>query len=446
MTQEESDTAVITVVYRWLIESPLRRLTLVLVLLAVFIDIYAAKNGLHTPLDPAFAPGAYRSFFQVPAWFPFPLYFILAALVIWQSWDAFNRAWMTLPKTGVLRMSSGREVDDDDEPRIMDSIIANFTWWRRWVLIPLAFISGFFSMYLDSERERATMLASVFNIEELRFAEPSDPYVGIQTTFSGQVARACEGPDFQSRWLWEELAKYKIIAVEACRLERCTSVACTEKRVLSSDSRSKQYAERVQNIIKLEKKAKRSDKYLETPRGQIVTEALMHFESMIVISLGWLIFLQCVAHALFFWNFERLRSAKAAGVCLKLNCESKLGEFGLEHWNHALNNLYWYFSGALLIPYLSRISQANLNDLDASQLVLQYAIPVLAATPMITTILARQNRLPECWDPNISDEYAKRYQSQHLWPLDKNWSSKLGIVLAFVLLSISFGISMTNLL
>ena len=128
-----------------------------------------------------------------------------------------------------------------------------------------------------------------------------------------------------------------------------------------------------------------------------------------------------------------------------MNCTSELHEFGLEHWNHALNNLYWYFSVALIIPFLSRMSQPNLADLDTSQQILEYAIPALVATPMIATILARQSRLPGCFQKR-PDEEMKVYMLQRLWPLDKNWSSKLGIVLVFILLSISFGVNMTKLL
>ena len=274
-----------------------------------------------------------------------------------------------------------------------------------------------------------------------------DRFNCMQTTFSGQVARACEAPDFQSKWLWEELAKTGMSGKQACNLAHRESADSPDKSVLISNTRHKQYQERVKIIHDyVVKHRSEGDTYLPAPPGQLVTEVMMHLQDMILISLGCLIFLQCVAHAIFFWNFERLPAAKLKGgeLCLGLNYKSYLGEFGLEHMNHALNNLYWYFSGALIIPFLSRISQPDLNDLDKSQLMLQYAIPILVATPMISTILARQSRLPACWDSHSPDDM-KLYLSQRLWPLDKNWSSKLGILLAFVLLSISFGINMTTL-
>lgn len=421
------------------------RITLVLVLFACFVDALAVLNGLNRGIPFNFAPDGYKRFCEVLAWFPFPIYFILAAFVVHQSWDAFNTAWRTLPHTGVIQRRDNYDLVDAHA--VMDRIITNFTWWRVWVLIPVAFIAGTVCTYLDSERERATMMATFFDSELRICCDQQDQLKCMQTTFSGQVARACEAPDFMSKWLWDRLAQEGISATQACELKQCKSVPCSGKCSLDSDTRYKRYLERVSNVRGLEGANSLDDKYLAVHAWQWLPVFLMHIEDLVLISLGWLIFLQCVAHAVFFWIFERMSAANSEGdeLCLRLNYKSPLGEFGLEYWNHALNNLYWYFSAALLIPFLSRISQPNLNDLDTSQVVLQYTIPILVATPMITTILARQSRLPACWE-NHSPEDINAYHSQRLWPLDKNWSSKLGILLAFVLLSISFGINLTRLL
>ena len=64
---------------------------------------------------------------------------------------------------------------------------------------------------------------------------------------------------------------------------------------------------------------------------------------------------------------------------------------------------------------------------------------------MVVTILARQARLPDVWatlKPEQSDAYAR----QQLWPLDRNWSSKLGIILAFTLAALSLGYEISALL
>ena len=189
------------------------------------------------------------------------------------------------------------------------------------------------------------------------------------------------------------------------------------------------------------------NEFVSPPSEQRNAVILMHMEDMLLISLGWLIFLQCIAHPVFFWKFESLPVAERVGakLHLRLKIDSDLHEFGLEQWNHALNNLYWYFCIALIIPILSRISQPNLDSLDASQVFLQFAIPIMVAIPMISTIVVRQNRLPDCWD-QVTSENKKKYFSQRLWPLDKNWSSKLGIVLAFVILGLSFGINVASIL
>jgi len=52
----------------------------------------------------------YKTFFEVPAWYLFPIYFPLAALVIWESWDAFIKVWKKLPETNVIKRRGKKEV------------------------------------------------------------------------------------------------------------------------------------------------------------------------------------------------------------------------------------------------------------------------------------------------------------------------------------------------
>jgi hypothetical protein len=427
----------ISVFVGWPPRITLARIIIFLVLFACCIDIYAVLNGLNEPVSPGVQPKDYKVFFQVLAWFPFPVYFVLIFFVIRQSWDAFNNAWRSLPKTQVLQRRDGEEIID--EKGAVDKLIDYFGRWRRWLLIPLCLVTGATCMYMDSERERDTMMAAYWGYETNLNNIPTDSYEEMKTTFSGQVARACEDPDFMSKWLWVELASLEINATEICNIKPSDTLL---------DTRKKKFIERMERVKReVEIKRQKKDTYLSPPPWQWGPILLMHIEDMFIISFGLLIFFQCLAHSLFFWNFERLSAAniKENELCLKLNSKSHIHEFGLEYWNHALNNLYWYFSAALIIPILSRISQPNLKDLDTSQLVLQYAIPLLVATPMISTILARQSRLPACWEGLTPDD-AESYLSQRLWPLDKNWSSKLGVVLAFVILSISFGINLASFL
>ena len=117
-----------------------------------------------------------------------------------------------------------------------------------------------------------------------------------------------------------------------------------------------------------------------------------------------------------------------------LNCRSPLNEFGLEHWNYALNNFYWAVSPAMLAVFLSRASTPP-DDYLPGQAMLGIAVPACLILPMVATIIARQARLPAAWatvslDGPVAPE---DYRRQQLWPLDRNWSSKLGILLAFAL-------------
>ena len=139
--------------------------------------------------------------------------------------------------------------------------------------------------------------------------------------------------------------------------------------------------------------------------------------------------------------------ARAEGLCLRLNCQSPLNEFGLEHWNHALNNFYWAASPVMLAVFLSRAS-APPEDYLPGQNLLGIAVPACLIAPMIATIIARQARLPAAWttiEP-AGPVAAEDYRRQLLWPLDRNWSSKLGIVLAFALAALFLGVELTQLI
>lgn len=418
---------------------PLQGIIVILVLLALQIDVYAIVSGLNEPvLDYSnYSPEGYKKFFQVPAWFPFPLFFILVYFVVRQSWEAFNVAWLHLPETDVLQhCKKGPKVED----KVVHGILSQFNRWRVNWLIPLSLLAGFLCMYMDSERERDTMLIGSVSTDP----DHVDAYQEPKTTLAGQVARACESPDFMSKWLWEKLANAKVDATEICSLNELKEKYGKDKVI----PREAQYNHRRDKAIAAFKGNKDiSNSFSKPPNWQWGPIFLMQLENAILISIGWLIFFQCIAHPVFFWCFERFDIAENQGkpLCIRLNSQSALGEFGLQHWNHALNNLYWFFSLGLLIPIFSRISQPDLKDLDFSQVVLQLAMPVLVAIPMITTILSRQNRLPACWE-TLSDADALDYKKQRLWPLDENWSSKLGVVLAFVILSISFGYNLVTLI
>ena len=391
-------------------------ITLILFIVSIIIDACALWwADYNEPIVKSLWVVPYKTFFEVPAWFPFPIYFAIAALVIWQSWDAFINVWEKLPQTKVIKRRGEEEVSKE----ILLKLTKEFNNYRFYLII-LSILLGILCMWVDSERERNTM----YNEEN----------------FSGQLARACEDPDFLSKWLWNEWT------ADSTHREKKNPCSLKGLEGIKNPTKEQQYHWRKDEILKIinDNKTTYKDDRIHPPRAQWVTVLLFHLEDAVLISLGWLIFFQSLAHSYFFCRFEHLKISQTFNLYLELNVKSDLNEFGLERWNHALNNLYWYLSAALMIPILSRGSQRDLSNLDTSQLLLELFIPVIVATPMITTIIVRQMRIPSCWDRLSKPDYEK-FLEQRLWPLDKNWSSKLGVLLAFLILSLFLGVNIATI-
>ncbi len=95
---------------------------------------------------------------------------------------------------------------------------------------------------------------------------------------------------------------------------------------------------------------------------------------------------------------------------------------------------------AMLAVFLS-LAATPPEDYLPGQALLAFAGPACTIAPMIATILVRQARLPACWRALAGEGpvAAADYRHQQLWPLDRNWSSQLGIVFAFALAALSIG-------
>ncbi len=167
---------------------------------------------------------------------------------------------------------------------------------------------------------------------------------------------------------------------------------------------------------------------------------LAYLGQTVLVFLALLSLLQITFHSVAFGCFRYFRTAKQHGLEIVMNYRSKMNEFGLEHWNYALNNLYWIFSICLLIPLLSKSAQPA-GSLDAGQLMLRLLVPLLIGMPMVVTVVVRQLHLRRVWLDleGAPEEDFHSYHNQKIWPLDRNWSSKLGLVTAFVLLSYLIG-------
>ena len=169
-------------------------------------------------------------------------------------------------------------------------------------------------------------------------------------------------------------------------------------------------------------------------------------QQFLIVLFATLAVIQLLLHTLLFAIFERLAVAREHDLYLMLNCKSPLNEFGLEHWNYALNNFYWAASPAMLAVFLSRASTAP-EDYLPGQVLLGFAVPACLITPMVATIIARQARLPSAWRTvqPVGSVEPEDYRRQQLWPLDRNWSSKLDILLAFALAAMAIGFELSQL-
>jgi hypothetical protein len=173
----------------------------------------------------------------------------------------------------------------------------------------------------------------------------------------------------------------------------------------------------------------------------------IYFQQFVAVVMAILALLQLALICNLFWRLERAAWLNKEGLQMSLDPFSKLHEYGLERWNHAWNNVYWVFTLVLLVPIASKQAQ-TVETPDLTQIVLQYGVPVLVAAPMVATIIARQQRLPDLW-PRIREEknpdLVALYHKQLLWPFDHNWASKLGIVVSFLLLSYLLGSNLGQL-
>lgn len=158
--------------------------------------------------------------------------------------------------------------------------------------------------------------------------------------------------------------------------------------------------------------------------------------------------MQISIHSWVFWFFERLHVARDRQLTISLRPESPLLEFGLEDWNQALNNTFWFLAAGIAIAIVLSLRQASGGDF--GQTVIHIGVSLLVAAPLVLTILGRQRRLPAIWERIRSGELSgldvKLFHDQRLWPLDRNWVSKSGIILTMFLLAYFLGIGLPALI
>lgn len=357
---------------------------LVAALLSLVFWLLVVVLAFHEP--PAHAPEDYKAYFQQINWWPYPLFFLALAPVLWLTWEPMMRSWHRLADTDVLVGPDGKP----DDATLRQALRAVRRTRGGAVLIALA-VTAF--------------------VNAADWAPRYDVYFG-NATLSQQLTHACKDPSSSVKW---------IIGAQASA-EKSVCVLARETSLDGGDREG-----------------------VRPPPGQLLFNAVLVLQQTLIVLFAALAVAQILLHTLLFAGFERLPVARAHGLRLQLNCRSPLNEFGLEHWNHALNNFYWAASPALLAVFLSRLSTPP-EDYLPGQVMLGIAVPACLIVPMIATIIVRQARLPAAWAEVEPDGPvpAEDYRRQQLWPLDRNWSSKLGIVLAFALAALSLGFEISQ--
>jgi hypothetical protein len=337
---------------------------------------------------PPNAPGIYETYFQQSNWWPYPFFFLALAPVLWLTWEPMLRAWSRLAGTGVLQGPGGGKPDDATVQQVLCAVRRK----RRGAVVT------------------SIAIALLINLADL--VPNADVLLGT-AKLDQQLKLACSYPGPFVKWIF--------VAQTADPETVCALPA--EQPFPGEDSDG-----------------------IRPPIAQLLFNAILLAQQVLIVLFAALAFMQIMLHTLLFALFERLAVARAHGLHLMLNCRSPLNEFGLEHWNYTLNNFYWAASPAMLGVFLSRAATPP-EDYLPGQVMLGFAVPACLIVPMVATIIARQARLPIAWttvqpDGPVAPE---DYRRQQLWPLDRNWSSKLGILLAFALAALSIGFEVSQL-
>ena len=167
---------------------------------------------------------------------------------------------------------------------------------------------------------------------------------------------------------------------------------------------------------------------------------------------------QLLGNTVLFCRLTYATRAKRGVLSIKLDPYSRVHELGLERWNHALNNAYWLLSPVLIAAIASRDAQLTQHR-DFGQILLSMVLLAGVGGPMIATIATRQQLLPEMWAeveaatrndvaslPDAQKQYLRELaHSQRVWPLTRDAASKLGLVIALVLLGYFLGLELTML-
>ncbi len=372
--------------------------------LILFIALFSAV-GFNDSVD---------GYLTKPNWFLYVIFWPIIFLLYAYTWNAFLDAWKSLSTNGCIY--SMKEKNTTPSAEKMVEVFNLFTQYRRKSLVAAVLVT-LPLMYVDT-----LSLQKAYGIPEVEYRATPKKFV-IETVEVSYLVSA-GGKEFfipEKKHLANPLqnviekkeSPYFAVKGTESRLDHDWCDAWLFDKTIG----------KVENLIFV---------------------VIAYIQQFIIIVLAFAAFFHICLHIGFFYFFEKLSVTKANDLQLRLIYDSNVYEFGLEKWNYALNNIYWVLAVAVLIPIASQSSQPVAGDV--GQTMIKQLVPLIFGAPMVFTIVVRQARLPEVWSrvEHDDDDRVALFHKQLLWPLDRNWASKLGIVIAFALLSALLGTSVLN--
>lgn len=412
----------------------LKKLTVALVFYSLVMLFWAWDAGVLMDADLK-GGQEFEGYLGKINWSLSPVWWLFLALLVHLSWTPFVAAWQDLHGKGMLLASDGKPASAQQ----VNAFCSRLDRYRVG-FVPIAFVLSYGITFFDTEPLRNiydTCEKGDINFVELAGRLESESKIRnceeVTNSILRELNRACGLDDLTPGSASTELQDNDPDGL------KCEATKRALKSELEIDFNIAYLVEDQtldgSNIGPIEKEQNHS------------FNRAAYFQQIVIGALSALAFFQLMLLCFLFWRLEKSAWLNPEGLKLVLDPFSKLYEYGLESWNHALNNVYWVFSLALLVPLASRYSQSS-EALDFGQMFLQLVIPGIIAMPMLATIIARQQRQRDLWPKILAEEDPDRvalYHRQLLWPLDRNWASKLGIIISFVLLSYLLGRNLLSL-
>jgi hypothetical protein len=409
----------------------LGKTTIALVIYSCVIIGWTVLAGVHLGFELE-GGAAYKGYLDKFNWYLFPVWWLFMAMVVHLTWAPFMEAWRDIHAKGMLLDREGKQASKHQ----LSAFFEQMGRFRSGLLI-ISFAVSCAMTYFDTADLRkiynsCDIVGTSLDILRARSWSENGELSCQEAARQArqELNRACGARGFNIGHAWPMPRSVRAVDSE------CAAIA-------DSLSAGPEIDFNIAYLVPGRTGVAGNSATISREHNLLLSLAI-YFQQIALGTMAGFGLLQLALLCYLFWRLERASWLNRQGLQMVLDPFSKLHEFGLESWNHALNNVYWVFALALLVPIASRSNQQG-EALDFGQLVLQIGMPAILAMPMLATIIARQQRQRDLWPQILAEQDPDKvalYHRQLLWPLDRNWASKLGIILSFILLSYLLGKSL----